>query len=261
MVRVEDTDLTRSVFDDGWTFCDRQQAHSGEINDIAVIEVQDLDTLIVTCGRDRVVQVFSMPLSKLKLEQTIAQHTGSVNKLEVVKQSATLLLSLSSDRTIVVHVLSKVEQSQAFLVMTTISMKSTPLSCALDPAGQSYLLVTTSDKQLQTFDLTTGSLESNMRTIDEDDQIAIQHMQIRSTVIDDKSVVLVIGVSNKDKALRVHNGNTGEMMCKAGGHSEIITSVTILEEETQARGGVDMRIATTSIEGTVSLIFRSQFRG
>ena len=119
------------------------------------------------------------------------------------------------------------------------------------------MVVTTADKQIQTFSLSSGSLESSTKLIDEEDQIALQHIQIRSTTLDEKPTTLLIGISNTDKALRVHNCHNGEMICKAGGHSEGITSLAILEEEKQADGSIRMRIVTTSIEGTVSLFSQS----
>lgn len=207
--------------------------------------------MVISCGRDRIIQAFEISNMKFELMQTLDQHNGSVNKLEVIEQDGTLLLSLSSDRTILVHKLVQLEMSHALICVRIITLKASPLSCALDMTNPTLLVVTTTDKQLQVFQLKTGVLENSVRLTDDEDQIALQNIALRSIIVEDRPFKLLIGISNTDKTLRIHNAQSGEVLCKANGHSESITSLTVLDEQLMADGSLVLQLITTSLDATV----------
>lgn len=188
---------------------------------------------------------------KFELIQTLDQHNASVNKLEVIEHDGVLLLSLSSDRTILVHKLVQLEISHALVCVSIITLKASPLSCMLDATNPALLAVTTTDKQLQLFHLKTGILETSIRLTDNEDQIALQDIVLRSITIDDRPFKLLFGISNTDKTLRIHNAQSGEMLCKANGHSESITSLTILDDQSMDDGSLILTVVTTSLDATV----------
>ena len=201
------------------------------------------------------VQAFKINNVKFELMQTLDQHNGSVNKLEVIEQEGTLLLSLSSDRTILVHKLVQLETSQALVCVRIITLKASPLSCVLDTTDPTLLAVSTTDKQLQLFHLKTGILENSIRLTDDEDQITLQDIVLRSIMIEDRPYKLLIGISNSDKTLRIHNAQSGEMLYKVNGHSESITSLTVVDEQLMNDGSLILKLVTTSLDATVFSLF------
>jgi WD40 repeat protein len=241
-----------SLLDHEWKPIHSVQAHGSEVNDIALKEMDDGSLLAISCGRDRMIQVLRKLDENFDLLQTIEQHGSSVNKVTLFDNGSTTLISLSSDRTAAIHTLAQTGTSQAFICLRILTLKSTPLSCIPSPDDSSILIITTTDKQIQRFQLRTGLMESSIKLLDEKDPIALQSVTIRKYDIGGLPCRFLLGVSAVDKSIRVHDLETGQTISKDAGHSEGLTDAVLIQETLTSRS-IAAKIVTTSLDGTVRI--------
>ena len=229
------------------------KAHSGEVNDIAIIPYSDRLNLVASCGRDRTVQVFETQRSDLVLIQTIDQHTSSVNEICLLDGGSTLLSS-SSDRTIIIHTLAFAQGSMAYIPTRIITLRTTPLSMTIALDDPSILLVSTIDRQVFKYEMSTGRQLQGMHLIDNDSNESILLSSITTLTFDiaGNSLSAMIGVSSTDKSIRVHDLETGMTIFKDYGHSEGVSNVALVNKG----DGVDdmgYTLISTGLDGTVML--------
>lgn len=134
-----------------------ERAHSAEIVDLICFERMGV-TLIATASRDRMVQSFAWCDSQLDLLQTMDEHVAGVTALASASDGQ-FLLSCSADRTIVVREAflrnEDDPRSIIFVMMRTITLKSSPLSMCLG-ADQDELLVSAADRSVYKYSIKSG---------------------------------------------------------------------------------------------------------
>jgi hypothetical protein len=228
------------------------KAHGSEVNDIAIATLEDAHEIVATCGRDRTVQVYNKSDGGLGLIQTIDHHASSVNNLLFLDEGRTLC-SASSDRTIVIHTLVSTEDNRAFIAARILTTKQSPISIASWPNDPQALVVTTMDKQLHKYHLNSGLCSNTIRLTDEV-QGPVTLAALTTRVIGSFPVParLAFGISITDKSVRVHDMDSGNTVLKDYGHSEGLTSVMIIDEETRDTT-TKIRLASTGLDGTVLL--------
>ena len=193
-------------------------------------------TILASAGRDRMVQIFRMINQNLELIQTIDQHGSSVNQLSFLG-AKDVLLSLSSDRTIVFSSMIEHGESIAFVNIRTLTFKQSPITMAVVPGKTEMLLVATTDKQLHRFQSATGQLESCVRMSDENLPITIDTMvahRRRGELQEEsggkeKFSDSLVAFSTTDRSIRVHDLDTGSTLAKVPGHSESVSGICIVD--------------------------------
>jgi WD40 repeat protein len=224
------------------------KAHSGEIMDIAIHN----DT-IVSCARDRTVQIFEKKDREWGLSQTLDDHTASVQKV-LLLEDGNKLLSCSTDRTIVVRELCRREAidgtiTDAYIPVRTLNTKASPIHMAPLSDSASTLLVSTLDRQIIKFDLVTGRVLSSFKVTDETGDAVVMDA---ITLSEDKGKPrIIVGTSTTDKSVRIYDLNGG-LVDKEWGHTEGVSDVCLLEV-----GGRDLgesvTVISTGTDGTIMI--------
>ncbi|ONH65914.1 Mitogen-activated protein kinase-binding protein 1 [Cyberlindnera fabianii] len=207
-----------TVFDEDGAQSLSVQAHEFTINDVCSFQISDFQ-FIVSIGRDRMIQVFAR--TKLPdvqhdditnawgICQTLADHRG--NLLQLVFHENRLYVS-SADRSISVHSFALDSGVLSIKKEKTISLKSSPTAMTI---SNDELVVSTMDKQLSIFNITTLESTRTLKLYTEDNE----------TMLADNVAVISpnqIACSCTDKSIRVFNFITGRQISVHWGHSESI---------------------------------------
>ncbi|KAF8252289.1 WD40 repeat-like protein [Wilcoxina mikolae CBS 423.85] len=240
VLRVTDGDTREHYYD--------VKAHSGEIMDIAIHN----DT-VVSCARDRTVQIFEKKDGEWGLSQTLDDHTASVQKV-LLLEDGNKLLSCSTDRTIVVRELCRRGAidgtiTDAYIPVRTLNTKASPIHMAPLSDSASTLLVSTLDRQIIKFDLATGRVLNSFKVTDETGDAVVMDA---ITLSEDKGKPrIIVGTSTTDKSVRIYDLNGG-LVDKEWGHTEGVSDVCLLEV-----GGVDLSesvtVISTGTDGTIMI--------
>ncbi|EOD52459.1 putative wd repeat protein [Neofusicoccum parvum UCRNP2] len=226
------------------------KAHGSEITDIEIHEGET--PLIVTSARDRTVQVFQKKGDTLELLQTLDEHVGAVTGVHFSKDGSHLL-SCSADRTVVVRDLMTREEDgtvlKAFIIARTITLKSTPVSMALDVENDNILVVSTIDRQVQKYDIVSGQPVSSFKTADSDggDAVVLSDL-VHFTKARGQGVIA--GVSSTDKSVRIYEEN-GNLLGRDWGHTEGVTDIALIslkagDDDIDKKG-----LVTVAVDGTI----------
>ena len=226
------------------------RAHENEVNDVVIRVTDKYGTIVASAGRDRMIQIFWVKASKLELIQTIDHHGSSVNKL-LMLEGDSLLLSLSSDRTVTVNLMVAGEASPAFVHQRTLSFKHSPLAMAVTPGASEFLYVTTADKQLHRYSLMTGQLQQSVRIVDNHRPITMDAMLVQRNDLDGRLHDLLVGYSATDRSIRVQENIGGSGLAKEFGHSDCISSICVLRK-VDAASTSTYTVVTSSVDGSVS---------
>lgn len=202
-------------------------------------------------------QVFKLRSSILSLIQTIDQHGSSVNQV-LFQDGGSVLLSSSSDRTIVIHTLVLAEDSMAYIPTRIITLKSTPLSMCTAWNDPTVLVVSTTDKQVYKYDVSTGQQIQGIHLTDNDNNESLLLDSIITRTFNlAGEIPILIGVSSTDKSLRVIDLESGMTIAKEYGHSEGISGVALIEKD-DGGGHSGYTLVSTGLDGTVMLWDLSQ---
>ncbi|KAI9826175.1 MAG: hypothetical protein M1819_007431 [Sarea resinae] len=231
------------------------KAHGGEITDIAIYQ-NEKATLIASCARDRMVQLFRRTGDTWDLIQTLDEHVGAIGKV-LFLQDGEKLLSCSSDRTVVIRELMSREVAgdtiMAYSPLRILTLKATPISMATVPGGGN-LIVSTIDRQIQQFDITSGRQTQVFKATDQDGNDAVVMdalLTCSSTQVG--SSMLLAGVSTTDKSIRIYDLNNSSMMDKVYGHTAGVTDVALLEREGNGDEPTKKTLISTGCDGTVMI--------
>ena len=158
--------ILRLVESQDWSFSWMGRAHGAELTDIAVHESP---SFVVTCGRDRMVQLFKVVREALDLIQTMDDHIGAVTQVSFTPD-ADKLLSCAADRTVVIRERAsrQVEGADftAYLLVRVITLRSTPLSMTFGQSTSTTLFVSTNDRHVVKVDTLTGTIVESSKAID-----------------------------------------------------------------------------------------------
>ena len=235
------------------------QAHSGDINGIAVGRSEN-DTLVASCGRDRVVQLYRTASDGLELIQTLDDHAATVGDV-LFTEDGSNLLSISSDRTVLVRKIARVEgEALAFLPVRVITLKATPVSFSIVPLEPETIIVSTMDRQVQRYDTRSGKLLSSFRVQDPSngETVPLNSLELlRMSDGKDERIVL-FGASSVDRAIRMHDCTSGLLLCREQGQTAVSAIKVISKEE---NGKILPRLLIScGLDGTVSIWDVSKLR-
>ncbi|PLB47812.1 hypothetical protein P170DRAFT_447702 [Aspergillus steynii IBT 23096] len=240
-----------------WRCTNEARAHGGEITDIALHPAFG-SCLVASCGRDRMVQLFQKSDEDFQLIQTMDDHVGAVNQLLFINDGE-LLLSGSADRTI--RVRNRVTREDngataiAYLVSKVITLKASPVSMALSPEDANILVVSTIDRCVQQYDISTGRLLHSFRSADSDssDTVIMGALTVTEEV-PGQSPKLLVGMSGTDKSIRLYDIERGALLTGEFGHTEGVSDICVLERESCSPDQPAIRtIISSGIDGIVMI--------
>lgn len=196
------------------------------------------------------IQIFHWQDDELRLIQTLNDHVGAVTSL-LLLQDGRRLLSCSADRNIIIRDFVSKEIGSctvsAYLKTRSIVLKATPLSMTVNPRNENNLIVSTNDKQVLEYDLTTGNIISAFKAGDTEDNSSVVLSSI--THIPSTEGRLVAGISNTDKSIRLYD-TSGNLRARDYGHTEGLSSICLVDSSDESERH---SLVTTATDGTVYL--------
>lgn len=188
-------------------------------------------SIVASCGRDRTLQLFHKQDSQLKLFQTLNDHAATVTDLMFMVEASNLL-SISSDRTVVVRRLAHgAKGSLAYLPVRVITLKASPISFTHVPDEPNVVVVSMMDRQIQRYDISSGRLLHSIRA---SDYIGCETMMIGSLEIQTIGETgsqrrLLMGVSSTDKSIVIHDYISGSMLAREHGQ-KAVSAIKLIQE-------------------------------
>lgn len=205
------------------------QAHNGDINSLDLTKTDNV-TLVATCGRDRTLQLYRKDNTALSLLQTLDDHAAAVGDLRFFNGLSTLL-SISSDRTIIVRKLASSENgSLAYVTVRVVNLKASPVSFTSVPTEPDSVMVSTMDRQIQRYDISSGRLLHSFKASDPrtGDSVIMNSLVVQKC--DEASGSrLLLGVSSTDKSLRVHDYDSGSLLTREYGQTAV-SAIELIQE-------------------------------
>jgi WD40 repeat protein len=227
------------------------KAHGGEIMDIAIY-----NNTVISCARDRTIQVFIKTNGAWALSQTLDEHTASVSKV-LLLEDGHKLLSCSTDRTIVIRELCRRESvdgtvTDAYVATRTLSTKASPIHMAAMSDSGTTLLVSTLDRQIIKYDINTGKILSSFKVTDETgDAVVMDAITLSEVRGAPSKPKILLGTSTTDKSIRLYDLNGG-LVDKEWGHTEGVSDVCLLEIEGKDPND-GLNVISTGTDGTIMI--------
>ncbi|KAL8972709.1 MAG: hypothetical protein Q9183_000394 [Haloplaca sp. 2 TL-2023] len=230
------------------------KAHDGEVHDIALQNVEESISVAATCGRDRTIQVFKVSKDECSIQQSLVQeHAGSVRRLELAAD-ASILASMSSDRTIMLH--SQVLLSDgtiAFVSTKTITLKASPTAMSLSSGASLTLLVSTTDRHVRQISLARGDTLRTFKTSDHShgESIVLNRISVTQASQETTDETVLAGFSLTDGSIRVYDVETGLLTAVVQGQTAV--SDLAVAKLSESADGPDIRIVSTAFDGTITV--------
>ena len=228
------------------------QAHNGDINNIVVGKSEN-EILLASCGRDRVIQVYRMVETTLELIQTLDDHAATISNI-ILTNDGSSLLSISSDRSVLVRKIARVEgKPPAFVQIRVITLKATPVSFGLVPLEPEIVVVSTMDRQVQKYDTRSGRLLNLFRAQDPSsgETVLVNSLELQRTGEENDDRAILFGASSVDKAIRIHDCSSGMLLSREQGQTAVSAIKVIVRKE---EGKKPSRILIScGLDGTISI--------
>lgn len=222
------------------------------MTDIAVVSVAD-QHLVASSGRDRMVQLFRKTSDAFELIQTMDDHVGAVGRLLFMNDGARLL-SCSADRTIIVR--EKITREMdgttvtAYLLSKVITLKISPVSMAAVPDEPDTVVVSTIDRHVQRYDVSSGRHIHSFRASDQESNDAVVMSSLTVTTdIPGQIPRLLVGVATTDKSIRVYDLERDVLLTREFGHSEGVSDVILLPAQDKG----SFTLVSTGLDGVVMI--------
>ncbi len=238
-----------------WQTTQTIRAHSAEITSIAS---HDPQALVVTCSRDRMVQLFRVVGDSFELLQTMDDHVGSVNQALFV-QDGEKLLSCSADRSLVIrdriHRDKDGLRTPAYLTTKVLTLKGSPLSMTM--STEALLLVSSMDRRVTHVDISTATLTESFKVgdLENEDTVSLNSIVCATSLESmDGSQRLLIGYCSMDKSIRVYNEKNMTLLGRESGHTEGVSDIALLGQSGQDHNGSrQCTIVSTGLDGTIMI--------
>jgi WD40 repeat protein len=229
------------------------RAHSAEITDIA-LNSSEQSLLVATCSRDRTVQLLQYRGEEIGLLQTFDDHVGAVSAVAFVDD---FLVSASSDRTVIVRQrLTKTNDDGtsllAYMSQRVITLRASPTSMAFP--SPDVLVISTMDRQILTFSITSGVVVDGFKAFDADgeDAVIFSSMSISSVEDGSGSRRILAGFSSTDKSIRLYDFDRGILLARELGHTEGISDIVLVDHaEDDSTGQNRKTIISTGLDGLI----------
>lgn len=229
------------------------RAHSAEVTSIDIL---DSASLVATCSRDRMTQLFRLEGGVFELLQTMDDHVGSVSQVLFVKEGDKLL-SCSTDRSLVIRerVLQEDGGSRPLAYLTTkvLSLKASPVSMTM--VAENTLAVSTLDRCVTKVDVLAGGLleSSKIGDPETDDKVFLNSLICTPATDGSDAQKLLIGYSSMDKAIRVYSEKQMSLLVRESAHTEGVSDLALLEQSAHPVPGSQCMIVSTGLDGTIML--------
>ena len=238
-----------------WTTRQRTRAHGAQVCCIASQTVKGV-TLVASCSRDRMVQLFRSQQGSLELIQTMDDHIGAVSQI-LFTGDGERFLSSSADRTIIVRDRISRQDSgveiSAYLTARIVTLKATPISMSLIPGNPDLLAVSTMDRCVTKLNILDGDIGDSFKAADpdNDDTVALQSICLTSRSNDIPQ--LLLGYSSNDKSVRVYDFEKNVLVTRESGHTEGISDLALLEHPSTEDNSIESTIISTGLDGTIMI--------
>ena len=195
-------------------------------------------------------QLFRKCECHLRLLQTLDDHKAAIGDVKFLDR--TTLLSISSDRTIIVRKLAHTEEQPiAFLPIRVITLKASPVSFTAVPAQPNVVLVSTLDRQILRYDVSSGSLLHSFKALDpiSGDSVIMSSLEVHE--LGDSAIVsrLILGVSSTDKSIRIHEYDSGALLAREYGQNAV-SAIRLLRRSGQGESPCN-HLVSCGLDGTV----------
>ncbi|KAL1966114.1 hypothetical protein VTN77DRAFT_4862 [Rasamsonia byssochlamydoides] len=240
-----------------WKCVNEVRAHGAEVTDIAILSSPG-QCLVASSGRDRMVQLFKKTEEAFELIQTMDDHVGAVGRL-LFMNDGERLLSCSADRTVIVRerATREVDGSTitAYIMSKVITLKVSPVSMTLAPDEPDTLILSTIDRQIQRFDVSSGRQIHSFRASDpETNDAVVMNSLIVSCEVPGQSPRILVGGSTSDKSIRVYDFERDTLLTREFGHSEGVSDVLLLESKpTDSAESTKRTLVSTGLDGVVMI--------
>jgi WD40 repeat protein len=208
---------------------------------------------IASSARDRHIQILQRKNDSWELLQTLDEHVGAVTGV-AFSRNGERLISMSSDRTIVVRELASRQDAEsmerAFIMLRTIILKSSPVSMTLDADQDDVILVSTIDRHVHKYDLRNGQCLSSFRASDTEGGEAVVLSSL-AHIPRTWGSPLIAGVSSTDKSIRIYEEN-GTLVARDWGHTEGVRDITLLKSSSESDDDSgEKSLVTVAVDGTI----------
>lgn len=194
-------------------------------------------------------QLFRRHQFHLDLLQTLDDHESAVSDVKFLDK--TTLLSISSDRTIIVRKLAfgKV----AFLPTRIITLKASPVSLATVPAQSNVVLVSTLDRQVCRYNVSSGRLLHSFKASDPTtgESLLMSSLEVHEVAHLPTASRLILGVSSTDKSIRVHEYDSGAMLAREYGQNSV-SALKLFRRHVEGESPRD-HLVSCGLDGTVMI--------
>lgn len=198
-------------------------------------------------------QLFRQDQSKLHLLQTLDDHAASVSDVSFL-DGASSLLSISSDRTIIVRRCTSGEDASfAYILVRVITLKASPVSFTCVPSEPNLVVVATMDRLISRYDTSSGRLLHSFKASDPINHDTVMMNSLGVHEIDEmaEQSPVLIGVSSTDKSIRIHDYYSGSMLIKENGQTAV-SAVKLIQTFTEDQPNRRCLISC-GLDGTVML--------
>lgn len=214
--------------------------------------VDDNVSLAASCGRDRTIQIFHVSAKEFSLEQSlINEHTGPIRKV-LFAENGSILASMSSDRTIVLHKkVLRTDRSIAFVSIKTMNLKASPTSMSLLSGVTPCLLVSAMDRCIRKISVTEGITTHMFKTLDNanGESVPLNRLTVGTLGQQSGGVSILAGFSSADGSIKLYDVETGSLLAVTQGQS--IVSGLALAQTPDPDGNTVTRLISTGFDGTI----------
>jgi WD40 repeat protein len=228
------------------------RAHSADITDMALSTSGD-SLLVATSSRDRTVQLFQYADEAFEILQTCDDHIGTVIAVAFADD---YLISASSDRTVIVRQRTPSgddagPSSLRYVSKRVITLKAAPTSITF--AETYHLVVATIDRQISTFNITTGTATYSFKAFDSEGEDAVTLSSLKVTSVQDCSGTcrILAGFSSADKSIRLYDLNRGVLLARELGHTEGVSDVAVLDQSDESGTEEVKVLVSTGFDGLI----------
>lgn len=216
------------------------------MHNLTVHLMDDEQSLAASSGRDRTIQIFRVSKNECSLKQSlINEHAGPIRQVEFT-QSGSILVSMSSDRTLVIHQrVTRTDDSVAFVSTRTIHLKASPASMTLLPNTSSSLLLSTMDRCVRKISIAEGNTTQTFKTADSSNSESVTLSRLTMGTLEGHSsrTTVLAGFSSADGSIRLYDVESGSLLALIRGQTAV--SDLALVQISETGGTMKTRLVST----------------
>ena len=140
--------------------------------------------------------------------------------------------------------------SLAYIPVRVVNLKASPISFAVLVNEPNAVVVSTMDRQIHRYDMSTGRPLHSFKASDpaSGDSVIMSSLEVHKLDHGSDQQVL-LGVSSTDKSIRVHDCESGSLLAKE--HGQLAVSAIKLIQEPTNNGSLCSHIISCGLDGTI----------